>query len=79
MEWEQKNNMAFNLDKFKWLQIGKNDKLKNSYNYFTGEFDEVIILTDQTKCLGIIMAEDASFKAHVDTIHSKVTKRINWI
>ena len=25
------------------------------------------------------MAEDATFKAHVDLIHSKVTKRNNWI
>ena len=70
------NNMCFNLDKFKWLQIGKNEELKNSYNFFTRDFDDVIIPSNQTKDLGIIMTEDATFKAHVDLIHSKVTKRI---
>ena len=42
IEWEQMNNMCFNLDKFKWLQIGKNEELKNSYNFFTGDFGDVI-------------------------------------
>ena len=61
------------------LQIGKNDKLKQSYNYFTGDYDSIIIPSSQTKDLGIIMSEDGTFKDHINTIHSKVTKRINWI
>ena len=33
INWEESNNTEFNMDKFKLLQYGRNEDLKNEYNY----------------------------------------------
>ena len=79
MEWEHDNNMAFNMEKFKWLQIGNNKTLKNDYCYFTRDFEHIIIPTQSTKDLGVLVSDDTTFYNHINEIHKKVSKRINWI
>ena len=54
-EWEEDSNMAFNLKKFVWVQYGRVHDLKNNYNYFSKDFDQVLTQSQSTRHLGIII------------------------
>ena len=69
--WERNNNMEFNLDKFKWLQLGQNQELKNCYWYYTNEYEDILVPTDETKDLGIMMSHDGSFRSQIQYICSR--------
>ena len=40
--WEKNNNIKFNISKFKWLQLGSNIELKNSYDYMSDQCTDSI-------------------------------------
>ena len=67
------------MDKFQLLQYGRNSELKEDYNYFLGNYYSILYPNEECKDLGIIMTLDGKFNNHINTIYSKVNKKINWI
>lgn len=79
-KWLCDNNLKVNIDKCKWMILGKKNKLKK------------IILTDHVKLnnqtlekvaeikyLGVILDEQLTFKQYVVYIVKKVAKKINFL
>ena len=78
-DWQQENNMLFNGNKFEMLRYGKNEDLKNSCNYLTPNFEDIIERKEVVKDLGIKMNDDANFKDHINFVCSKVKQRAGWV
>ena len=78
-DWQQQNNMLFNGKKFEMLRYGPDRDLKNSTNYLTPEYEDLIEVKENLRDLGIIMSDDASFTSHVHHVCSKVKKKAGWI
>jgi ribonuclease P/MRP protein subunit RPP40 len=53
--WQRNNNMKFNTTKFKVLRYGKNNVLKESTMYFTGDMETVIDELESCRDLEVIM------------------------
>ena len=78
-EWSQKNNMRFNGDKFIALRMGPDTDLKNSTNYFSGNFNEVITQVDTCRDLGVEVSADMTFTAQINKAISKASQKAGWI
>ena len=77
--WQNENNMLFNSNKFEMLRYGPNEGLKFDTNYFTPEFEDVIEVKNNLRDLGIIMSDNANFKAHIGHVCAKVKQKCGWI
>ena len=73
--WRFVNN--FNIKKIKM----KNTiwPKKNSTNYLTTQYDDLIEVKESLRNLGVIMSDDASFTSHVHHVCSKVKQKAGWI
>ena len=71
--------MLFNGKKFEMLRYGPNNDLKNSTNYLTPEYEDLIEEKESLRDLGVIMSDDASFSRHVHHVCSKVKQKAGWI
>ena len=69
---QKENNMLFNGKKFEMLRYGPNEDLKFETNYFTPDFEDIIEVKNELRDLGIIMSDNANFKAHIDHVCAKV-------
>ena len=78
-DWQNRNNMLFNGKKFEMLRYGPNNDLKNSTNYLTPEYEDLIEEKESLRDLGVIMSDDASFSRHVHHVCSKVKQKAGWI
>ena len=78
-EWERNYNMKFNASKFKWLQVGPNDEIKNDYVYMSYDCDEPITPDETVRDLGIMMNNSGNYSDHISYIYKKCKKRIGWI
>ena len=78
-QWETNNNMKFNSEKFELMRYGNNEELKNSTDYFTPDFTDIIERKMETRDLGIQMNEDLSFKSHIELTRKKIKQKIGWI
>ena len=78
-EWETKNNMAFNSDKFELLRYGDNNDLKDTTDYFTPNYSEIIERKHETRDLGVVVSDDLTFTAHITLVRQKVKQRTGWI
>lgn len=78
-EWQEKNNMIFNATKFELIRYGPDDNLKNETVYFTPEMSNIIERKSYLRDLGVVMADDFTFRKHIDQIQSKVTKKAGWV
>ena len=77
--WERTNNMRFNGGKFLILRYGKDQDMKESTIYFTGEMLDVISQVNQCRDLGITMQDDASFQLQQQKVATKVRQKCGWI
>ena len=77
-EWEKKNNMLFNSDKFMTLRIGS-EALRSETLYFTPEYMEPITIMAEAKDLEIILDYEVSFKSHMKKVVKKANNKISWI
>lgn len=77
-EWSKQNNMMFNNTKFELLQYGKDLDLKSKSKYKTTASTQIQPKT-QTKDLGILMTDDATFKSHINKIVENTKQLTSWI
>ena len=77
--WETASNMKFNLKKFVWVQYGRNQDLKHNYNYFSDEYGDIIVPSQSTRDLGIIINDDANYNTHINILCSKVSQKVGWL
>ena len=73
--WQNQNNILFNINKFKKLRYGENADLKKDTRYLTPGCEDLIEVMDSLKDLGIIMSDNATFKNHVDKVCNTVKQK----
>ena len=78
-QWAKENNIKFNGNKFQVVRYGNNEILKNETMYFTEDTNEIIERFETLKDLGVIISEDATFDAHIETVTKKVRQKIGWV
>ena len=71
--------MEFNGLKFQALKYGRNENLKEYYEYINSEYSEYIEHVSSTRDLGIIISSDGCFTEHIDKIVSKSRQKCGWI
>ena len=71
--------MKFNISKFNVVKFGRNQDLKENYNYFGPNSEEIMIDNDEVRDLGVIISPDGSYKAHISKTISKINQRIGYI
>ena len=71
--------MAFNGTKFQCLKYGHNSNIKSQYDYFSGDLEEIIEETSDTRDLGIIMSSSGDFTEQCNNVIKKAKKRSGWI
>ena len=71
--------MIFNGTKFELLQHGKNEELKNMYNYLSPNSEEIILRKEVLRDLGVLMNEQATFQDHINKACNTVNKKAAWI
>ena len=72
IEWQTQNDMVFNTKKIKVIQVGRNEELKNNYNYENDIKESPIIPTDEARDLGITISNEGNFNKHIDDVIKKV-------
>jgi len=77
-DWETASNMAFNLKKLVWVQYGRLDKLKESYKYFSKDYNHILTQSQSTRDLGIITNSDTNHSDHITKICSKISQKVGW-
>ena len=78
-KWSSENNMVFNTTKFEVLKHGKNEDLKDNYNYFTPEYEDVIERKEILRDLGVMANDKANFEEHINKVCTSVTRKVGWI
>ena len=78
-DWQDTNNMQFNGKKFEMLRYGPNTDLKNSTNYLTPEYEDIIEVKENLRDLGVIISDDATFTNHIHHVCKKVKQKAGWI
>ena len=78
-KWSSRNNMLFNGSKFELLQYGKDEDLKNTYNYLSPESESIIERKESLRDLGVIMNESATFSDHINKVCNTVNQKAGWI
>ena len=71
--WQDTNNMQFNGKKFEMLRYGPNTDLKNSTNYLTPEYEDIIEVKENLRDLGVII----SMMQPLQTIFIMFAKKLN--
>jgi hypothetical protein len=77
--WAKTNNMVYNGTKFQVIRYGNNTEIKDDTNYFTEDTGEIIERFETLRDLGVILSEEANFKAHVQHVENKVRRKIAWV
>ena len=78
-DWAKINNMVYNGTKFQVIRYGNNKEIKEDTNYFTKDTGEIIERFETLRDLGVILSEEANFKAHVLHVEKKVRRKIGWV
>ena len=74
-KWAKSNNMNFNGKKLQVVRYGPNEELKNSTEYFSGSYDEIIERFDMVRDLGVQLSDDASFNAQIEKVVKKARQK----
>ena len=77
--WAKENNMKFNGKKFQVVRYGQNEELKNSTEYFAGNFEEIIERFETIRDLGVQLSDDASFDEQIEKVVKKARQKSGWI
>ena len=78
-EWQESNNMMFNDSKFQLLRYGKDSRLKENTNYFTGNMELIIQESESCRDLGIRMEANGTFKEHIQNVNNKTRQKAGWV
>ena len=71
-QWGRNNNMEFNGKKFQVIRYGRTINLKESTEYFVGDYQEVIERFSSLRDLGVEFNEDGTFIEHIKNICKKI-------
>ena len=63
-DWCKVNNMKFNSTKFEVLKHGKDEELKNDFEYFTPDYEDIVETKEVLRDLGIQSNDKATFDDH---------------
>jgi hypothetical protein len=77
--WQERNNMLFNGKKFELMRYGSKEELKNSTNYFTPQYEDIIEEKETLRDLGVIMSNKATFAEHIMHVCTKVKQKSGLI
>ena len=58
-------NMKLKLNKYTRIKYDRNDEFKNSYNYMSPNFADIITQTDEARVLGVIMNSNGNYSSHI--------------
>ena len=78
VNWELENNMVFSTKKFKLLQIGKNQELKDEYTYENNSRDGPFLPSESTRDLGLTISREGNYKVHIENTIKKVNQKTGW-
>ena len=78
-EWEKANNMKFNVAKFNVIKFGRNSDMKDDYNYYGPDMNDIMLDNDEVRDLGVIISPDGSYKAHISKTISKINQRVGYL
>ena len=78
-DWQVRNIMQFNNEKFELLRSGHCDSIKESTDYFTGDYTDIIERKEHLRDLGVIVQEDLLFTHHIAKVISNVRSKSGWI
>ena len=78
-EWENNNNMRFNVSKFNVIKFGQNLDMKNDYNYYGPELKEIMLDNDEVRDLGVIISPDGLYKTHISKTILKINQRVGYL
>ena len=78
-DWAKTNNMVYNGTKFQVIRYGSNKEIKEDTDYFTEDTGEPIERFETLRDLGVILSEEANFKAHIQHVEKKVRRKISWV
>ena len=67
--------MQFNVGKFNVLKLGRNEDLKNDYNYIAPGQEQIITDNSVVRDLGVMVNSDSNYNDHVAKIYSKLSQR----
>lgn len=79
--WLCENSLSLNLNKTKYMLIGKNYKLSglNAINFYVEINNYKLEQVKEMKYLGIIIDENLKFKQHCDYILNKMSKKVHFM
>ena len=77
--WFKANKLSINIDKTKWTIFYPTSKKRFMPTKFPELFTDGITLERETvtKFLGVIIDENVTWKAHINTIFTKISKSID--
>ena len=78
-DWAKANNMVYNGTKFQVIRYGSSKEIKEDTDYFTEDTGEPIERFETLRDLGVILSEEANFKAHIQHVEKKVRRQIGWV
>ena len=77
-EWEKNNNMKFNISKFNVIKFGRNIEMKDDYNYFGPNIEEIMLDNEEVRDLGITISPECNYKSHISKVISKINQRVGY-
>ena len=78
-DWCKVNNMKFNTTKFEVLKHGKDEELKNDFEYFTPDYEDIVERKEVLRDLGIQSNDKATFDDHINKVCTSVYKKVGWV
>jgi hypothetical protein len=70
---------VYNGTKFQVIRYGSNKEIKEDTDYLTEDTGEPIERFETLRDLGVILSEEANFKAHIQHVEKKVRRKIGWV
>ena len=77
-EWEWKNNMKWNGDKFMIDRIGSKSIVENT-TLFSPDYEEPIEEYQSARDLGVMFDDHLDFKSHRSLVIKKMNSKISWV
>ena len=71
--------MKFNSTKFEVLKHGKDEELKNDFEYFTPDYEDIVERKEVLRDLGIQSNDKATFDDHINKVCTSVNKKVGWV
>ena len=73
------NDVKFNTTKFEVLKHGKDQELKNDFEFFTPDYKDIVERKEVLRDLGIQSNDKATFHDHINKLCTSVNKKVGWV